>query len=202
LKGEIDTSFETLQRDLFASGMAAVIGPNAFVVWLAIKAHADNNTGVCWPSVRKLAEVTGLSSPTVQKCLKTLTDANLLRVASGGKGTRSTRYVARERMTVRIGDQVICVIAIDYVPSFLRRRLDALSEAIKTGSSDPEAFATCDIIPADGFVWDNDSKTLRKRIAVKDLPRVDDTDVVGEIETALSQRVKELEGNAKKRKSR
>jgi DNA-binding transcriptional regulator YhcF (GntR family) len=188
LKGEIDTSFETLQRDLFASGMAAVIGPNAFVVWLAIKAHADNNTGVCWPSVRKLAEVTGLSSPTVQKCLKTLTDANLLRVASGGKGTRSTRYVARERMTVRIGDQVICVIA--------------LSEAIKTGSSDPEAFATCDIIPADGFVWDNDSKTLRKRIAVKDLPRVDDTDVVGEIETALSQRVKELEGNAKKRKSR
>ena len=199
MKGEIDTSFETLQRDLFASGMAAEIGANAFVVWLAIKSHADYQTGVCWPSVRKLAELTGLSSVTVQKCLKTLTEANLLRVESEGKGTRSTRYVARERMTVRIGDQVICVIAIDYVPAHLRKRLDKLSEAIKTGSNDEDAFATCDIIPATGFNWDSNTKTLRKQIALKDLPASEGTDVYGEIENALGQRVKALESKAKKK---
>lgn len=199
MKGEIDTSFETLQRDLFASGMAAEIGMNAFGVWLAIKAHSNYQTGVCYPSVRKLADLTGLSTTTVQKSLKTLTEANLLRVESEGKGTRSTRYVARERITVRIGDQVICVIAIDYVPAHLRKRLDSLSEAIRSGSEDEEAFATCDIIPASGFEWNSSTKTLRKLISYKDLPSEEVTDLSSELESALTHRVKALQDKSKKR---
>lgn len=199
MKGEIDTSFETLQRDLFASGLAAEIGMNSFGVWLAIKAHADYQTGVCWPSVRKLAELTGLSAVTVQKCLKVLTDNNLLRIEKGGKGTRSTRYVARERLTVRFGEQVICVIAIDYVPSHLRRRLERLGEAIKKGEDDQEAFATCDIIPAPGFEWDNASKTLRKQIAHKDLPSEYHADATSELESVLGQRIKALQDQSKKK---
>jgi hypothetical protein len=37
MEGRIDASFQTVQRDLFTSGMAAQIGMNAFGVWLAIK---------------------------------------------------------------------------------------------------------------------------------------------------------------------
>ena len=39
MEGRIDASFQTVQRDLFTSGMAAQIGMNAFGVWLAIKSH-------------------------------------------------------------------------------------------------------------------------------------------------------------------
>lgn len=41
MQGQVDTSFETLQRDIFASGMAATIGMNACGVWIAIKSQAD-----------------------------------------------------------------------------------------------------------------------------------------------------------------
>ena len=33
LHGQLDTSFQTMQRDLFASGMVAQIGVNAFAIW-------------------------------------------------------------------------------------------------------------------------------------------------------------------------
>jgi len=37
MHNQIDTSFQTLQNDLFSSGMAAKIGMNAFGLWSAIK---------------------------------------------------------------------------------------------------------------------------------------------------------------------
>ena len=108
MQGQVDTSFETLQRDIFASGMAATIGMNAFGVWIAIKSHADYNTGECWPGIRRLSDLTGLASGTVQKAVHTLIDAKLLRIASAGVGKRSNRYVARERLDVRLGERVLC----------------------------------------------------------------------------------------------
>ena len=49
--GRINTTFGTYQADLFESGLVAQIGPNSFAVWAAIKAHADFQTGIAWPSV-------------------------------------------------------------------------------------------------------------------------------------------------------
>ena len=63
MQGRIDTSFQTLQRDLFSSGLAAKIGMNAFGVWLAIKSHADYNTGKAWPGMRRLPGRSRSSSP-------------------------------------------------------------------------------------------------------------------------------------------
>ena len=45
IRGDIDTTYHTQQRDMFASGLAAEIGVNAFAVWHAIKSHADFQTG-------------------------------------------------------------------------------------------------------------------------------------------------------------
>ena len=55
----IDSSFVTEQRDLFASGIVAEIGVNAYAVWSAIKYFADYNTGHAWPGMRKLGEKLG-----------------------------------------------------------------------------------------------------------------------------------------------
>jgi len=92
MQGRINTSFATYQADLFESGLVAQIGVSSFAVWSAIKAHADYQTGMSWPSIRRLMDLTGLASATVQKCLKTLEASNLLRSEVKGK---SRYYLAR-----------------------------------------------------------------------------------------------------------
>ena len=86
MQGKIDTSFATVQRDFFASGLAAEIGMNALGVWLAVKQHADFNSGKAWPGVRRLAEWTGLNKDTVSKQLKVLEAHRLLRSSARGRG--------------------------------------------------------------------------------------------------------------------
>ena len=176
--GRIDTSFQTLQRDLFASGLAARIGMNAFGVWLAIKSHADYNTGEAWPGMRRLAELTGLSLGAVSNSVKALVEARLLRLEreAKGKSRRGNTYVARERMDVRLGDRVMCTIVLDYVPSTLRTRLSAIEDAVtgkRPPSNSPDVFADCEIIPGDGFVWDAKTASLRASIPASDLPAPD-----------------------------
>ena len=39
---------------MFESGLVAEIGVNAYAVWNVIKAHADFETGVAWPGIRRL----------------------------------------------------------------------------------------------------------------------------------------------------
>lgn len=166
MKGQIDTSFVTHQRDLFTSGLAAQIGMNAFGVWLAIKSHSDYNTGQCWPGMRLLSELLGLSIGAVHKSVQILLDAKLLRLVQPGKGKRSARYVARERVDVRFGSTVVCTIVIDYVPNRLRERLEKVAKAVSEGNNDPDAYAQVDIIPVTGFVWDASAKMLRSTITV------------------------------------
>lgn len=169
MQGRIDTSFQTLQRDLFASGMAARIGMASFGVWLAIKSHADYNTGECWPGMRRLGELTGLSLGAVSKSVRTLVDARLLRVLSEGRGKRGNRYIARERLDVRLGDRVLCTIVVDYVPATIRATLKGVDQALTTGKT-TEALAACEIVPGDGFTWDAKHSVLRADIAPADVP--------------------------------
>lgn len=173
MQGRIDTSFETLQRDLFASGMAARIGMGAFGVWLAIKSHADYNTGECWPGMRRLSELTGLSLGAVSNAVHVLVEAKLLRVLAEGRGKRGNRYIARERLDVRLGDRVLCTIVLDYVPATMRATLKELDRAVTAGKGVPEALAACEIIPGAGFTWDASERVLRASIPARDIPALE-----------------------------
>jgi hypothetical protein len=197
MQGRIDTSFQTLQRDLFASGLAAKIGMNAFGVWLAIKSHADYNTGKAWPGMRRLSDLTGLSLGLIHRSVQTLVDAHLLRVEKASKGgRRGQTYVACERMDVRLGDRVLCTIILDYVPATLRASLNSIDQALKTGDASPETFAQCRILPGAGFAWDGDTKSLVGSISSVDIPLPDLTEE--QMKQPLVQRVLAIQQRAKK----
>lgn len=170
MDGKIDSTFGTFQRDMFESGLAAEIGANCFITWVAIKTHADFNTGKAWPSIRRLAEITGLSVNTVQKAIHSLEAAHLLRVLKAGTQRTATRYIACERLDVRLGNRLLCRIVIDYVPAQIRSQLHKIRETLSTGERNPDAFSQVEIIPGEGFVWDASSGTLKGSVPVKEMP--------------------------------
>lgn len=176
IEGHIDSSFTTEQRDLFASGLVADIGVNAYAVWSAIKFFADYNTGHAWPGMRTLGEKLGLSPMTVKRAVDTLIAASMVRVVASSTRRKGQTYIAREKMAVRLGNRVLCTIVIDYVPGTLRKKINRVEQALTTGEDDPEAFADVEIIPGDGFEWDQSTRTLRGRVAAKDIPRAPDPD--------------------------
>ena len=175
MQGRIDTSFQTLQRDLFASGLAAEIGPNAFVTWLAIKNHADFENGLAWPGMRRLAVLTGLPLSSVSKAVQRLVAHHLVRVVapSKGKARRGQTYLACERLDVRLGERVLCTIVLDYVPAKLRGQVARIDQALKTADGVGEVLAGCTILPGPGFAWDADAGVLRAQLPARELPHVE-----------------------------
>ena len=190
MRGQIDSSFITDQRDLFASGIVAEIGVNAYAVWHGIKCYADFNTGQSFPGMRTLGLKLGISKDTVQRAIESLVKAHMVRVVKPHTKRRGQTYIARERMSVKVGAVVLCTIVIDYVPEQLRGQVKRLTDAIASGKDDPEAFAEVEIIPGDGFVWDEASKTLRGRLNASELPKPDPhTDEFRQIGDAILSRV-------------
>jgi DNA-binding transcriptional MocR family regulator len=170
IPGDIDTSYQTMQRDLVTSGLIAKIGVSAFAVWTTIKHHASYDTGQAWPSVRRLAELTGMGHTSVMRAIATLEAEHLLRKvaagwpstpAKGGRG-RSHTYVACEKVSVRIGEMVLCTIVVDYVPERLAERLDRIQAALKNPEAKgaKELLAQIRIIPGPGFTWDPTTVSL------------------------------------------
>nr|CRY96488.1 hypothetical protein [uncultured prokaryote] len=176
IEGHIDSSFTTEQRDLFASGIVAEIGVNAYAVWSAIKFFADYNTGHAWPGMRKLGEKLGLSAMTVKRAIDQLEQSKMVRIVASSTKRKGQTYIARERMSIRLGKRVLCTIVIDYVPGTLRGKINRLESALATGESDPEAFAEVEIIPGPGLEWDTRTQSLRGSIPANEIPRAPDPD--------------------------
>ena len=171
MEGEIDSTFQTQQRDMFASGIVAEIGVNAYAVWSVIKCYADFMTGEAFPGMREIGKKIGVSHQTVVRAVKVLIDAHMLRVTEDAKFKRKGQtYIARERLAVRLGGRVMCFVVIDYVPNKLRGQLNRISQSLKTGEQDDEAWAEVEIIPGPGFVWDEKSKSLKSSIKASSLP--------------------------------
>lgn len=192
MEGRIDASFQTVQRDLFTSGMAAQIGMNAFGVWLAIKSHADYNTGKAWPGMRRLADLTGLSLGLIHKSVQVLLESHLLRVEKESKGgRRGQTYVACERMDVRLGNRILCTVVLDYVPATLRASINSIDQALKTGEVQPETFARCQILPGPGLAFDAPTGSFVGTIPASDIPLPDLTEE--QLKQPLVRRVLEIQ---------
>ena len=188
--GKVDSSFQTEQRDLFASGVVAEIGVNAYAVWSAIKYHADFNTGHAWPGMRHLGDLIGLSKSAVGRAVEALEKAHMLRVVKPANRRRGQTYIARERMSVRLGDVVLCTVVIDYVPAQVRNRINRIEQALSVGEHDPEAFAEVEIIPGEGFSWDSATKVLRAKVPARSIPApVDDQSDAVRVGEALLKRL-------------
>lgn len=201
MDGKIDSTFGTFQRDMFESGLAAEIGANCFITWVAIKTHADFQTGQAWPSLRRLAEITGLAVNTVQKAITSLEDAHLLRVVKSGNQRQATRYIACERLDVRLGNRLLCRIVIDYVPAQIRAQLHQIKETLNTGERNPEAFAQVQIIPGEGLEWDATTGTLRGMIPAREIPSKETAGIDAEAfaASALGLRMAGIRKKAQKR---
>ena len=190
MEGQIDSSFTTEQRDLFASGIVAEIGVNAYAVWSAIKFYADYNTGHAWPGMRTIGEKLGVSKDTVNRAIEALKLAHMVRITDTHTRRRGQTYIARERMCVRLGSRVLCTIVFDYVPNSLRGTIQRIENALKTGENDPDAFAEVEVIPGQGFAWDEATKTLRGRVLARELPHVAEDDTHKRIGEAILSRMK------------
>lgn len=98
-------------------------------------------------------------------------------------------YVARERLDVSLGQRVLCTVVVDYVPASMRDRLAAVRNAIEGG--DPAGLVDVDIIPGEGFVWDEKARVLRAKMPARDVPATP-TPPLGELGERINRRVKLL----------
>ena len=73
-------------------------------------------------------------------------------------------------MDVRLGERVLCTIVLDYVPNHLRQRLNQIEQTLKSGETNPDLWADCEIIPGAGFAWDATAGVLRSAIHARDIP--------------------------------
>lgn len=195
MKGEIDSSFTTAQRDLFLSGLAAKVGAGAHMVWTVLKIHSGYSTGQCWPGVRRIAELSGMGVASVHRAIKTLEEHRMLRIAEKGSGKKTTRYIPREILHVRIGKRTICVVAVDYVPSKIRSDIEALTNGLDAGDAsdiDDDVLARCSIYPGEGFVWNADRRALEADIPASELPMAED-----EVDSFLTSRVRAIQDMAR-----
>lgn len=189
IRGDIDTTYYTQQRDMFASGLAAEIGVSAFAVWHAIKSHADWQTGQAWPGIRRLMALTGLSNDTVQSAIKKLVAAHLLRVTK--RGQRTSMYVARERMDLRIGGRVICTVVVDFVPATMRERLAKLKGAAAGEIEAADVWAEVELIPGPGLRLDENTGTFKTAIRADEVPhQISQAEAAGMLTSATEAREK------------
>jgi DNA-binding transcriptional regulator YhcF (GntR family) len=90
-------------RGLIQEGEIAKVGAVAFCVYIAIKAHTDLNTGNAWPSISTLAEQVGVSNDTVERALKKLVKAGLLKVEKRGRAN-SYSVIEKIKMVTQNGE--------------------------------------------------------------------------------------------------
>lgn len=178
IRGKVDTTFTTERRDMFGSGIVAEIGANAYVVWSAIRYFADFETGKAFPGMRTLGAKTGLSAMSVKRAIDLLEANHLVRIVApavsskSGKGSRGQTYIACDKMTVYLGELVLCHIVIDYIPNHVSKTYAALNQSVLSGKLDAGPMATVQIIPGAGFQWDPEKHRLvNPAVPVSAIPR-------------------------------
>jgi hypothetical protein len=141
-----------------------------------------------------------MQKPDAQICSPGNPCHRSMRIIENAEGRKSNRYVARERLDVKLGERVLCTIVLDYVPGRLRKQLDHIEESLRTGRNDAAAFADCEIIPGQGFVWDTVSGSLRAAIPHGDIPDMETDRVTEPLKSRLERKVLALQKQARRQR--
>ncbi|MGI9306225.1 MAG: helix-turn-helix domain-containing protein [Gammaproteobacteria bacterium] len=100
------------------TGNMALIGKNAILAYLALMHFADNRTGVCWPRLRTLERMTGLSQKTVKAALSRLVKLGLIEREQmrAGKNFGSNKYTVLDPGTWSLdADKYTAPQATDFI---------------------------------------------------------------------------------------
>lgn len=109
-------------------GTVAKIGVYAWAVYCVIKAHADFNDGFSLPSLKDIAEQTGLSERAIYRALKLLEAEGLLIKSKEWK-----RNVYRLREKLVVNEQT--TITWDHLPAALKQARQEIHKYLQTGSA-------------------------------------------------------------------
>jgi hypothetical protein len=121
-----------VMRSRIMAGLVAEIGFPAVATYLVIKAHANHQDGVAFPSQERLAKLMGCSVDTVSRATKTLVQAGLIR--ERGRG-RHKEYLMLENapVTERASGTVQGNAQFEYVPAIFATQVESIRQALIRG---------------------------------------------------------------------
>lgn len=98
---------------------------------LAIARHADSD-GKCWPSVKRISDITGLSASTIKRKLKVLEALGLVKHQrrKGDNGRNSSNIYT-------VGYRAMVTHTIGHSDPLISNRNQSLSSSILLGHGDP-----------------------------------------------------------------
>lgn len=80
---------------IVTKGLLAEMGAVAWAVYTVIKVHANMETGKSRPSVRRIADLVGMSHDTVHRAINRLVELDLISIGKAGK---TNEYVIQEKI--------------------------------------------------------------------------------------------------------
>lgn len=94
--------FSRIPHALIDSGVLALLKPSETKVLLVIHRFADYHTGISWPSIEKINELSGVNKGTVCKAIRELAQKGLIRKHSTGERLRHRNCYVVERNKERL----------------------------------------------------------------------------------------------------
>jgi hypothetical protein len=130
--------------------------PNARLVLIHLATFADNDTGVCWPSVPTLMGCTGLADRTVRRAVNELEAMGVISVVRG-RGQAGNRYTLlfvpnAVTVTALVEGNAVGETALNPVretalgpPNAVNRDPNAVGETAECGQSDRRTYSRTDL---------------------------------------------------------
>lgn len=130
-------------RGRVMNGEIGRVGVNAWAVYSIVKAHTSLDTGDAWPSIDKIADLCQLSHDTVQRALKRLVEAGMLKIAKRG---RHNVYALIEKidMTHPSGEH-FATAQRKYAPMQFGPFVDELKRVAATGNMPSDRAITINV---------------------------------------------------------
>jgi DNA-binding transcriptional regulator YhcF (GntR family) len=130
-------------RGMIYRGLLRDMGTMGWAVYCVLKAHTDLESGQARPSIKRIAELIGVSHDTVQRAMNHLVKLDLVTVEKRGK---NNNYVLREQMamTTRTGE-LYGVAEREYAPNYFSDFVDQLKRFAKSGNVPTDKAITINV---------------------------------------------------------